>query len=254
MLLVLLALQAFTVLASPSASCLQGLACTRGVTSGVRSDARSRRLLTREELQFAIREAFGSDSSDLKVQIVDFSKTPVPAGKLVFLSSGATPPSISRPDNPFLWRGKMISEAGSEIACWVRVTVLTRRRLVQTKTALVAGTILQAGDLETVQTVACPLLTPLDEDPGSYLGFALKRSLRASTVLTRQMVEPAPLVRRGSRVQVEAISGTAHISFEAEAHANGRAGQSIELSNLHTGRLFWGTVNGKGSVSVRVNR
>jgi flagella basal body P-ring formation protein FlgA len=222
--------------------------------SGRQSDARTRHLLTPKDLQVAISKTFGSDSSDLEIQIVDFSKTPVPAGRPVFAFSGATPPPISHPDSPFLWRGKVISDTGPEISCWVRVTVLARRQMVQTKVALVAGTILQAGDLETVQTVACPLLTPLDEDRGSYLGFALKRSLRASTVLTRQMVGPAPLVRRGSRVQVEAVSGTAHISFEAEAHANGRAGQSIELSNLHTGRLFWGTVNGKGSVSVRVNR
>jgi flagella basal body P-ring formation protein FlgA len=163
------------------------------------------------------------------------------------------PPPVSSPERPFLWRGKVLSDSGPEASCWARVILLVKRSVVRTKIDLPAGQLIEPRNVETVSAVVCPLLTPENEDVSSYVGFAVKRSLRASTVLIKEMVVSPPLVHRGSRVQVEAISGKTRLSLEAEARANGYQGQSIELSNVHTGRIFWGKVSGTGTIRIEVS-
>jgi flagella basal body P-ring formation protein FlgA len=213
----------------------------------------NRHVLEEAEVEFALRAALGGDSSGFKIQILDFSRTPVPAGKVVFDRSGATPPPLSNPEKPFLWRGKVFASSGAEALCWVRVILLVKRNVVRTKIDLSAGELIEPRHLETVQESVCPLLVPADDDVSEYVGLAVKRSLRASSLLTKDLVLSPPLVHRGSRVQVEAISGTTRLSFEAEARSNGYQGQSIALSNVHTGRLFWGKVSGAGLIRVDVS-
>jgi flagella basal body P-ring formation protein FlgA len=213
----------------------------------------NRHVLEEAEVESALRAALGEDSSGFKIQILDFSRTPVPVGKLVFERSGATPPPLSSPDKPFLWRGKVFGDSGADAVCWARMILLAKRNVVRTKIDISAGQLIESLDLETVQASVCPLLVPADQDISEYVGLASKRSLRASTILTKDLVLSPPLVHRGSRVRVEAISGTTRLSFEAEARSNGYQGQNIALSNVHTGRLFWGKVSGTGLIRVEVS-
>jgi flagella basal body P-ring formation protein FlgA len=107
------------------------------------------------------------------------------------------------------------------------VRVVTKRKVVRTVADLAAGTVLQAEQLEAVEGLANPLLKQKDEAPSDYAGLCLKRSIPAQTRLSREVVEAPPLVRRGSRVEVEAVAGQTRLKFEAEAHANGRMGDRI---------------------------
>jgi flagella basal body P-ring formation protein FlgA len=103
-----------------------------------------------------------------------------------------------------------------------------------------------------MEGLANPLLKQKDEAPSDYAGLCLKRSIPAQTRLSREVVEAPPLVRRGSRVEVEAVAGQTRLKFEAEAHANGRMGDRIELTNLQSGKPFWGVVSGEGSVLIAI--
>jgi flagella basal body P-ring formation protein FlgA len=210
------------------------------------------RPLRAEEMELALRKTLGPLSGEASVTIVDFSKIPVPPGEITFSLDGAALPMLAHPDRPFLWRGRVTTTVGIDVRCWVYVKVVSQRQIVRTKVALLAGQLVQAEDIEQSPGVVCPLLTPSDDSEGNYVGHAVKRSLRAFTVMNREMVVSPPLIKRGARVQVAAIAGKARVSFEAEAHSDGRQGQRIELSNIRSGKVFWGVVNGDGSVLVEV--
>ncbi|MGA8597188.1 MAG: flagellar basal body P-ring formation chaperone FlgA [Bryobacteraceae bacterium] len=212
----------------------------------------TRRPLTSEEIEKAIRESLGSDASDAQIRILEFTLNSVVPGRVEFPLSGASPPLLNQPDRPFLWRGRVIGQLGEDSACWARVQVTTTRKIVRTRVTLLAGEVIKASELESLHIEACPLLTPKDEEISDYVGLSAKRSLPALALLNKNVVEAPPLVRRGNVVHVTAIAGQARITFDGEAHSNGYLGQSIQVTNVHSGRSFFGSVSGENSVLVTV--
>jgi flagella basal body P-ring formation protein FlgA len=208
-------------------------------------------MLRPQDVEDAVRASLATVAPDAEIEVVECSQTQL-SGHIEFPLSGAGRPSSFHPDRPFLWRGKVISDSGAEYPAWARVRVVTKRKVVRTVTDLPAGTILKPEQLEAVEGLANPLLKQKSETPADYAGLCLKRSLPGQTRLSREAVETPPLVRRGSRVEVEAVAGQTRLKFEAEAHANGRMGERIELMNLRSGKPFWGIVNGEGSVLIAI--
>jgi flagella basal body P-ring formation protein FlgA len=231
-----------------------GLPDVQAATSQLRqSGTAAHHVLGSDEVSAAIREALGSNGTDVTIELTEAGQNLLPPGKLEFALNDALPPAAAHPENPFLWRGKVITEGGTKtVPCWVRVRVLAKRQIVRVNANYQAGQLLGLDQLGVAEAVVCPLLTAKSESVEDYTGLCLKRSVHALTPLTREMVELPPLVRRGDRVQVEAVAGQARLIFDAEAHANGRAGQSIELTNLRSGHAFRGVVSAKGTVLVTV--
>jgi flagella basal body P-ring formation protein FlgA len=212
----------------------------------------TRRPLTPLEIEKAMRESLGSGASNARIRILEFNRNSVVPGRVEFPVSGASPPLSNQPDRPFLWRGRVIGELGENSPCWARVQVTIARKVVRTRVTLLAGQVLEAGELEGLQIDACPLLTPKDEEISEYVGLSVRRSIPALILLNKNVVEAPPLVRRGSTVHVTAVAGQARISFDGEAHANGYLGQSIQITNVHSGRSFFGLVSGENNVLVTV--
>jgi flagella basal body P-ring formation protein FlgA len=219
----------------------------------IQQGAHPAQVLRPRDVETAVRASLADIAPDAEIQIVECSQTPL-SGRIEFPLSGAARVPSFHPERPFLWRGKVISESGSEYPAWARVRLVTKRKVVRTLVDLSAGTVLKPEQMESVEGLANPLLKQKDETPADYAGLCLKRSLPALSRLGKELVEIPPLVRRGSRVEVEAIAGKTRLKFEAEAHANGRMGDRIELTNLHSGRPFWGTVSGPGSVLIAISR
>jgi flagella basal body P-ring formation protein FlgA len=210
-------------------------------------------VLRPQDVETAVKASLTEIAPEAEIQVVECSQTAL-SGHIEFPLSGAARPPSFHPERPFLWRGKVISESGSEYPAWARVRLVTKRKVVRTLVDLPAGTVLKPEQMESVEGLANPLLKQKDENPVDYAGLCLKRSLPALSRLGKELVETPPLVRRGSRVEVEAIAGKTRLKFEAEAHANGRMGDRIELMNLRSGKPFWGTVSGPGSVLIAISR
>ncbi len=208
-------------------------------------------MLRPQDVEAAVRASLAGNAPVAQIEVVECSQTAV-SGRIEFPLSGAARPSVFHRDQPFLWRGRVISDSGAEHAAWARVCVVTKRKVVRTLVNLSAGTVLKPEQMESVEGLAYPLLKQKVEAPADYAGLCLKRSVTAQTRLSRELVEIPPLVRRGSRVEVEAIAGQTRLKFEAEAHANGRLGGRIELMNLRSGKPFWGIVSGVGSVLIAI--
>lgn len=224
---------------------------TRSGTAPV-SLKNTRRPLTPQEIEKAIRESLGSGASDAQIRILEFDRNSVVPGRVEFPFSGASPPLLNQPDRPFLWRGRVIGQLGEDSPSWARVQITVTRKVVRAQVALLAGEVLKASELESLQTEACPLLTPKDEEISEYVGLSVKRTLPAFAFLNKSLVETPPLVRRGNVVHVTAIAGPARITFDGEAHSDGYLGQSIQVTNVHSGRSFFGSVSGENSVLVTV--
>ena len=47
-----------------------------------------------------------------------------------------------------------------------------------------------------------------------------------------------PAIMKGDRVQVEVRNGQTHLSFEGEAESAGYTGQTIQIRNLSSRKLF----------------
>jgi flagella basal body P-ring formation protein FlgA len=214
---------------------------------------RTRRPLTPDEIEKAIRFSLGPSGRDAQIRILDFDRNPVEAGTVQFATSGAVLPDSAEPRRPFIWRGMVLGELGNDEPCWARVQIVAIRKVVRTRVRLLAGDVLDAGELEVLEVESSPLITPKDEDISDYVGLLARRGMPGPTVLNKNLVETAPLVRRGSIVRVTAVAGQARITLDGEAHSDGRLGQGIQITNARTGRSFFGIVNGKGSVLVEVS-
>jgi flagellar basal body P-ring formation protein FlgA len=212
----------------------------------------ARRPLTSEEIEKAIRDSLGSGASDARIRVLEFSRNSVVPGRVEFPLTDASPPLLNQPDRPFLWRGRVIGQLGEDSPCWARVQVTMARKIVRTRVTVLAGEVLKADELESLQIEACPLLTPKDEEISDYVGQSVKRSLPALAFLSKSLVEAPPLVRRGNVVHVTAVAGQARITFDGEAHSDGYLGQSIQVTNLHSGHSFFASVSGENSVLVTV--
>src|SRR6185437_6456428 len=183
------------------------------------------------EVEAAIRRSLPA-GKDIRIELVEISKFPVPAGILEFPLSGAVPPPKSRPDDAFLWRGQLRGDAGGTYGCWARVRLIATRQAVRMKVDLSQGKSLAAGELEAFSAPACPLLPVRDERIQDYTGLMLKRGLRAGTVLTHAMVGCPPDIARGNLVLVRVIAGATHLTLEAHAESDGYTGRRILLTNL----------------------
>jgi flagella basal body P-ring formation protein FlgA len=211
------------------------------------------RMLRPSDVVATLKESLAGIAPDAQVEVVECSQTAL-RGRVEFPLTGAGRPPVSHPDSPFLWRGRVLLESGAEYSAWARVRVVVKCKVIRTLVDLPAGAVLKPEQMETVDALGSPFLKQKDKALSDYAGLCLRRALPALTNLSKELVDTPPLVRRGSRVEVEAISGKTRLMFEAEAHTNGRLGDRIQLVNLRSGKLFWGVVSGTGSIVIAVPR
>lgn len=226
-------------------------ACNSEVSSAA-SVSRQRQPLTPAAIEKAIRESLGEAARDAQIRVLEFDQTPVGPGTLEFPLRGAVLPQSTEPRRPFIWRGTVIGELGNDSPVWARVQVVAMRKVVRTTVRVMAGTVLNPSELESVEEESSPLLTPKDESISDYAGLSAKRSVASLTVLNKDMVEAPPMVHRGSTVHVTAVAGLARISLDCEAHSDGRLGQNIQVTNVRTGRSFFAVVSGQDRAVVKL--
>jgi flagella basal body P-ring formation protein FlgA len=197
--------------------------------------------LTASQLLPALRAAFAP--KDVRIDILEFSNTPVPHGKLQFTRGGL--------EASGLWHGRMVYGTGRSVNLWAKVRVEEDRTWVEAAELLPAGRIIQADQL-VLQTGP---QSPLDPAPAQSLesvaGKKPIRTLAPGVVIRPQLLIDPPQVERGDKVDVQVQSGDAHLEFEAEAESPGHIGDLVFLRNPENGRRFQARVEGKGKVAIR---
>ena len=198
--------------------------------------------LTRESVERALRAILPG----ARIEIVDFSRQPVPPGELRFPLSGLCPPSASAPEVPLVWRGYAGPPGENGLAVSAKV------RIHMAGTRLVAAEELMPGRrIEQAQL----RLEPYEGPPGwldvsQVVGRAPRNSIPSGTVIEARMLTEGLDVLRGERVRVEVSCGRARVLLDGEAQAAGKRGQTILVRNPSSGKVFPARIEAQGAVSV----
>jgi flagella basal body P-ring formation protein FlgA len=201
------------------------------------------------EILEAMRNAW--NGSDVRMEVRSWSPLIAPQGKVVFPRTGLQLPAASDPQAEVIWRGYVIYGNNR------RFSISARARITTTTTRVVAVADLSMGApvredqvrLESFDTFA------LDDRPARNLeevvGLVPRALIRAGSTVLRNQLSRAPEVTRGDVVKVEVTAGSAHLSLEGRAQADGVTGKTILVKNLSSGKDFRARVIGKGKVSVQ---
>lgn len=226
------------------ASELERLAARYGVTAGAPSDvcfARPVAPLDPARITAAMRRQMPK----AKIEILEYSRVPVPAGEIEFPRQGLRAAPWGG-----LWMGAVSYGGGRHMAVWARVKVLVPAPRVVATQDLKAGRVVEPSQLgiETREEFpgAGSFVTSVEEAAGRIL----RRAVPSGSALCTSWLEPPREVTRGETVKVEVWNGAAHLEFEAEAQASGSAGQTIPVLNPLSKKRFPARVSAKGRVVV----
>ncbi len=188
-----------------------------------------------------IRRAMRERLPAAEIDLIDFSRWPVPEGALEFPLSGL------RED---IWSGGVIYAGGRRFPVWARVRVRVSVPAAVALRDLRAGERLDRAAFRSETRTAAMSSGLFPASAPEAAGKRLRRPVRAGSAIPAAWLETPPDVIRGDRVHVEVRSGAARVAFEGEAQGSGSAGQTIPVLNPETGRRFSARIEGPGRVEV----
>ncbi len=180
--------------------------------------------------------------TDAEIEVVEFSKFRVPAGKLTFPVESF--PAFAA-GNIAIWNG-FVEHEQHRYTVWARVKITVAQTRVVAAASLRAGQRIDASDLRLEQVRAFPARGALLKSVSDGAGMLAKRYVNAGTPLTAADLMAPWDVGRGDMTTVQVRSGGALLTLEAEAQADGRTGESIDFRNATTGKTFRAKITGKG--------
>ena len=200
----------------------------------------------------AVLEAMrGALPAGSKIDIVEISRFPAPAGEIVF-SMESLAPSASV-DTATLWRGFVRYGDSGKFQIWSRVRVrvpVTRVIAVET---LQQGKPIRASQvkLATIEGVPNSPATPASVE--LVEGYIPRRSIPVNSPVLMESLDPPMEIVKGDHVTVMVHSGLSTLTLDAEATTSGRRGEGIWLKNPHSGKLFRASIDGPNTASIQVN-
>jgi len=200
--------------------------------------------LTREALEAALASAAGGTS----VELLDWSRYPVPRGELQFPPGGKS----RLGGREVLWRGYVGYGSSRRFAIWARVRISVRQRRVVARVALPAGKPIRPEQLGVEEVEASPFEARPKESVDAVAGWLPRRPVAAGTPILPGLLEAPQEIHSGDAVTVEVSNGLTRLSFDARAGAGGRKGDLIPVRNPATGRSFRARVEGAGKVTLAI--
>lgn len=199
--------------------------------------------LTRVEMKDALVAAL--DIADADIDLVDFSKQPLPPGHLEFHSEDLNKPPEAAPRTPVIWRGRLVYDGQHSASVWAKVRVSVERTWFVAAENIHPNAAIRADQVGTVTGPQFPNLGPSLAWPDSIVGKVSRRGISAGQRFAPSMLADAPDVQNGGRVHVNVIEGPARLSLDAVAQSSGRKGDTILVHNPSSGRNFRAVITGK---------
>lgn len=82
------------------------------------------------------------------------------------------------------------------------------------------------------------------------IGFEARRSIRAGTLLRKQLLQAARVVKKGDFILLTAGSGDLKVSIQVEALSDGRIGDKIRVRNRKTRKVVKAKVTATGNAEI----
>ena len=209
-------------------------------------------ILTEERVNAALREAVGDDR--ISIELLEFSRYPVPKGTLDFPRSGLTHTASESPDVPVIWKGFVRKLAQRTVSVWARVKLSVEAERTVAVSPLPPGRPITQDQVRTEAFRAFPFDGHVLANSADIVGRVSRTSVRAGQAITRLLVTTKADINRGETVQITVISGTARVSFSARAETSGSAGQLVTIRNPWNKQQFRATVEAPGRAKVDVRQ
>lgn len=185
---------------------------------------------------------------ELRVEILDYLRYPLPPGVLSFRRQGVLGGSSKKLDAPVLWRGSLTTESKRTLPVWAKATVLVKRHCWIAKMELAAGVEPGKEQFERSEQWLNPFSAAADCADLLDKKVRLRRSLKPGQLLFRSDLAFTPPVRRGEIVQASIEIASATLSFDAVSEMDGLDGQSVFIKRK--GRRLRARVTGAGAVQI----
>lgn len=189
--------------------------------------------------------------ANAELKIFELPKIDLPAGRIEFPIEGLEPVSPTSPGTQ-LWRGDVRYAGTLKTPIAARVAVSASFTGVVAARDLPANAIVDAASLRIEMHTGPIERTPLAARIDQVSGHIAKRALKAGAWVPLDALTQAPEVRRGDPVTVEVTSGQAHLRFVAVAESSANEGDTVELRNPLSGKIFRGKLDAGSRVVLIV--
>ncbi|HUB32074.1 MAG TPA: flagellar basal body P-ring formation chaperone FlgA [Bryobacteraceae bacterium] len=175
------------------------------------------------------------------IQLLDFSRWPVPEGQIEFPPSGL---------HQGFWRGDILYGGNMRFAIWAKVNLTVATRRVVALRDLPQRRPIDASALRLDSFQAAPTPDQYPDSIAAVAGKLLRRSVPAGTAIRAGWLEDPPLISRGETVKIEVHSGAAVLKLDGQALADGGSSDIIPVLNPASGKRFRARIEGPGRVRV----
>jgi flagella basal body P-ring formation protein FlgA len=195
-----------------------------------------------EEAARAMKQSF----PEATIEIVELSQYPAPLGDVVFPRTG-----LQRlPAAAMLWRGYVSYAEGRKFDIWARVRITVETDRVVATELLRAGHLIREDQVRIERYSGPPLEPVFAGLTSEVVGRVARALVLAGSPVKTANLELPPEINRGDMVNVQVLSGAARISLDARANSTARKGESVQLQNQTSGKIFRATVSGTGRAVV----
>lgn len=204
------------------------------------------RPLTPERILAAMESSLGTN--DARIDIVDFTRQPMPSGELAFPRSSLTAPPANG-SAPALWRGTLKYSPQHTLAVWASVRIRAERPVVIAARQIRYGAAISTEDVVLARRDVFPF-TPHLETPSDTVGRVARKTIPAGSLISDELLDVPLDIVTGDTVHVVVTNGSARITFYAVARSQGRKGDRILLLNPESHRSFRAFVDGKARAHI----
>jgi flagella basal body P-ring formation protein FlgA len=188
-----------------------------------------------------------------RIELLDFSRYPVPLGDLVFPRSGLAL-KLSAGGEPLLWKGYVVYGTGRHFSVWARVKINARLNRVIATDNLVTSAPVRADQVRIEMLDGMPDALAPAQSLDEVVGKLLLRPVRRGATVSLDDLSTALTVHRGDKVDVSFEASGMRLNFVAAAEMDGRYGDRIRLRNLQSNNIFEAEVSGKDQARVVLNK
>jgi flagella basal body P-ring formation protein FlgA len=133
---------------------------------------------------------------------------------------------------------------------YVPVRVVGTSQVTLAAHAIVAGSVLTAGDLRTEERDISTLPPGYMDDPAVTVGLTAGRPIASGAVITNQLLLGAKAVERGQTVTLVADAGGMSVSMQGRALSDGLINQRVKVENLSSGKVVEGIARSQQVVEI----
>lgn len=206
--------------------------------------------LTEATLRPILERALGAGT---KLEIVEFSRFPVPNGQVEFSAADLPHPTVSTADAVVVWRGRVRYGERSTVSVWAKVRILRLETWLEAVCPIPARTKIGPAQIATKSGWRFPFSALPLSDPSAAVGKAALRSIAPGQVIMPALLTTADEVERGDAVDVEVASGGVRLKFAGRADTSGHPGEVIVVTAAGNGRRYRARIQEKGKVVINVD-